>query len=88
MTRLLACLVLSQDLYLITYTKVYKSAVLVRLDLLSLLGLSYSGFVLFLYLINPFNISLGVLLGYIDVIQDLDYVLRPVLIDAYPWLVA
>ena len=60
---------------------------LVRLDLLSLLGLSHSGFVLFLYLVNPFNISLGVLLGCTDVIRDLDRVLRPVLIDAHPWLV-
>ena len=60
---------------------------LVCLDLLSLLGLSHSDFVLFLCLINPFNISLGVLLGYTDVIQDLDRVLRSVLIDAHPWLV-
>ena len=87
MTRSLACLVLSRYPYLVTYTKVYKSAVLVRLDLLSLLGLSHSDFVLFLCLVNPFNISLGVLLGCTDVIQDLDCVLRSVLIDAYLWLV-
>ena len=60
---------------------------LVRLDLLSLLGLSYNDFVLFLCLVNPFNISLGVLLGCTDMIQDLDRVLRSVLIDAHPWLV-
>ena len=61
--------------------------VLVRLDLMSLLGFCYYSLVLFTYLINPFNISLGVLLGCTDVIQDLDCVLRPVLINAYLWLV-
>ena len=60
---------------------------LVRLDLLSLLGFCYYGLVLFLYLINPFNIGLGVLLGCTDVIRDLDRVLRPVLVDTHPWLV-
>ena len=60
---------------------------LVRLDLLSLLGPYYYGLILFPYLIDPFNIGLGVLLGCTDVIQDLNYVLRPVLIDAHPWLV-
>ena len=60
---------------------------LVRLDLLSLLGFCYRGLVLFLYLVNPFNMGLGVLSGCTDMIQDLDRVLKPVLVDTHLWLV-